>query len=616
MKNYRLVLIQGVLLSLMCSRSFSAQINSIEFKKQDAETLVEISGSALTGYTKEEKTSPPELVLTFPNATLADSAKQKFDASSLSSSVIQVSSYSIAGGKARVVVDFASAPVYTIQDSDQKITLHLTDSKTTADTNSAPSDSSAPGAVPVASSTEAADAAQAAKKAAQAADSDAISTVMSSEKSQEFTGSPITLKLKDADVHEVLRLISETSGFNMVVHPSVNGKITVSLDHVPWDQALDVVLTTLKLGAERNGSVLRIMPKDMLLKEKQDEIDQKKLIAVATPRITRVFPISYSDMGQLSALLLTFANSQNNTPGSSGIPTTILVDQNTQSLVVRDTPDNVERIKKMIQLLDVQTPQVLIEAKTVEASESFATDLEGQFGIQLPGGSMGINSAPPPSSTSGLGGSATSGSSAASSSSSTRSNSVIMGIAGSLGVNAQLTYAETVSKAKVVSSPKTVVISGKSASINQVTSYAYTITNQGSAGVAATSQTVTATANTKLDVTPRVTNDGSVFMKLALSRDVLNLQNLNAPVAEPRTLNTEVIVESGSTLVIGGVLNLDENKSEQGIPFLRQLPIIGWLFGSDVYEKDKTELMFFITPRILNQKKTNLGMNPDEAPKT
>jgi type IV pilus assembly protein PilQ len=94
------------------------------------------------------------------------------------------------------------------------------------------------------------------------------------------------------------------------------------------------------------------------------------------------------------------------------------------------------------------------------------------------------------------------------------------------------------------------------------------------------------------------------------------LQNLNAPVAEPRTLNTEVIVESGSTLVIGGVLNLDENKSEQGIPFLRQLPIIGWLFGSDVYEKDKTELMFFITPRILNQKKTNLGMNPDEAPKT
>ena len=566
----------------------ASEIKSIDFKSQDAETLVEISGESLIGYTKEEKKSPPQLVLTFENATLAEQAKQKFDASALGGGVLQISSYAISGGKARVVVDFTKAPSYSLEDSDQKITLHIA-------------------GAPVESP----------KLQAKIADNDTLATIVSAEATQKFTGSPITLKLKDADVHEVLRLISETSGFNIIIHPSVNGKLTLSLDHVPWDQALDVVLTTLKLGAERNESVLRVMPKDLLNKEKQDDLDQKKLAAVAAPRVTRVFPISYSDMSQLSTLLQTFANSQNNTPGSSGIPATILVDQNTQSLIVRDTAENVERMRKMIQLLDVQTPQVLIEAKTVEAAEDYARDLEGQMNI---GGSgdgnkygIGINSQ---TQSGGLAGSAASGGSSGGGGGATRSNGIQLTLGSAIGISANLTYAERTARAKVVSSPKTVVLSGKSSSINQVTAYSFTITNAGSSGVAATSQTVSASANTKLDVTPRVTNDGSVFMKLNLSRDVLNLTNANAPIAEPRTINTEVIVESGNTLVIGGILNIDENLSEEGFPILRKIPIIGWLFGSEVSSRSKRELMFFITPRILNQKKTALGISADEGPKT
>jgi type IV pilus assembly protein PilQ len=593
MMNRSLILALFVLLTTQEAKA--SQINSIDFKSQDSETLVEISGDALIGYTKEEKKSPPPLVLTFDNATLAEKAKQKFDASSLGGGVLQISSYAIAGGKARVVVDFTKSPSYSVEDSDQKITLHIA---------GAPADSAKPDASQVAvTPPEEKKEVTVPKTTTKMADNDALSTIVSAESTQKFTGSPITLKLKDADVHEVLRMISETSGFNIIIHPSVQGKLTLSLDHVPWDQALDVVLTTLKLGAERNQSVLRVMPRDLLTKEKQDDLDQKKLAAVSAPRITRVFPVSYADMGSLSTLLQTFANAQNNTPGSSGIPATISVDQNTQSLIVRDTSENVERMRKMIQLLDVQTPQVLIEAKTVEASEDYARDIEGDLGIK---GSTSQGT---------LAGNAASGS-GSSGGGTTRANGITINLGSAIGISANLTYAEKTARAKVVSSPKTVVLSGKTSSINQVTAYSVTVSNAGSAGVAATSQTVSASASTKLDVTPRVTNDGSVFMKLNLSRDVLNLTNPQAPIAEPRTLTTEVIVESGNTLVIGGILNIDENNSEEGFPILRKIPIIGWLFGSEINSRSKRELMFFITPRILNQKKTALGINPDEAPRT
>ena len=430
-------------------------------------------------------------------------------------------------------------------------------------------------------------------------------------KTGKFTGSPITLKLKDADVHEVLRLIGETSGFNIVIHPLVQGKLTVSLENVPWDQALDVVLTTLKLGAERNESVLRVLPKDLLLAEKQQDLDSKKLSLASAPRITRIFPVSYADLSQLSQILQNFANSQNSVGGSNASgtqipPTTIIIDNNTQSLIVRDSVENVERIRKMILLLDTQTPQVLVEAKVVEATEQFTKDINGAFGVggqqlgfafngaqQLVGSSIGALTS--------AGGAAGAG-------------ATVMNLAGrAIGLNATLNMAEKESKIKVVSSPRNVVLSGKSASITQASTTAVVMVTPATPTAPATQQIVAVTANTKLNVTPRVTNDGSVFMKLDLTRDVLNLTNPLAPAAEPRTINTEVIVESGNTLVIGGVLSFDENVTDQGIPFLHKIPILGALFGDTNTVRNKSELMFFITPRILNQKKT--AFNEEEMKK-
>jgi type IV pilus assembly protein PilQ len=425
-------------------------------------------------------------------------------------------------------------------------------------------------------------------------------------KTGKFTGSPITIKLKDADVHEVLRMIGETSGFNIVIHPAVTGKVTLSMEDVPWDQALDIVLSTLKLSAERNESVLRVLPKEMMIAEKRQELDALKLTQATAPRVTRVFPISYADINNLSKILQQFVNSQTVGDSPASNLGTIIVDSDIQSLIVRDTAENIDKIKKMIEILDVQTPQVLIEGKVVEASEDFSKSIDGNFGIGGNRLGAGFNGA------GGLLGSTISlgdskgGFSAA--------GLTLFKLAnGTAGLSASLQMSESESKLKVVSSPRTVVLSGKSATITQGKTFAVKLVTPPSANNPGSAQIVQVTANTRLNVTPRVTNDGSVFMNLNLTREVLKLQAGDVPSIQPRTMETEVIIESGNTLVIGGVLNMDESNASSGIPFLRNIPIFGTLFGNDSEAIGKSELMFFITPRILNQKKT--GIVEDEPAK-
>ena len=595
--NKTLRVYAAVCSGMMATSAWATQIDGVQFKFEDNQSVIEIDGKDLGGYQKSEKKNPPQLILTFDDATLAADAVKKLDTSSFKSNVLQVSTYPLAaeGGKpaqARVVIDFKKSSEYTFNDSDGKLEVKIADAASTAEVTSTPSPlvDEKPAATP-----------------------EPLSQAVTAEQDKKFTGSPISLNLRDADVHDVLRMISDTSGFNIVIHPSVTGKITVALDHVPWDQALEVVLTTLKLGAERNGSVLRVLPREMLLSEKQQELDTKKLASQSAPRITRVFPISYSDLAQLSTLLTSFANAQNTAPGNSGIPTTIMVDATTQSLIVRDTAEGLDRIRKMIQFLDVQTPQVMIEGKVVEATEGFSNSFGGSSGIGgarygfSGNGVSNLIGAPVVGAGTGSIGAAGSGVFGAAD---------IFSISGRvISVNASLSIAESENKIKVVSSPKTVVLSGKTASITQNTSVGVLLITPATANSPSTQSIQSIQANTRLNVTPRVTNDGSVLMKLDLSRDIISQANPQAPVTEPRTMNTEVIVDSGSTLVIGGVLNLDESRTESGIPILRKIPLIGWLFGSESTQKTKTELMFFVTPRVLNQKKTALA-NPDSlAPK-
>ncbi|MBU6153494.1 MAG: hypothetical protein KGP28_04250 [Bdellovibrionales bacterium] len=442
-----------------------------------------------------------------------------------------------------------------------------------------------------------------------------LDTIEKSAKEKKFTGSPITLKLKDADVNEVMRLIGEASGFSVVVAPGVSGKVTVSLEEVPWDQALDVVMTTMNLAAERSESVLRIMPREVLLKEKQAILETERIASQTAPRITRVFPISYADLTQLATLLGGFlstpqAGAAAGAPGQAGggqaapaggvaggvaggavaplAISGIQIDQNTQSLIVRDTVEAVERIRKMIALLDVQTPQIMIDAKVIAANKNFERNIKG--GLDLTSGPNGFLNA------GNLAGSAPTGQGA--------SGGFKLGIGGTYSLNAALDYGETESSAKVVSSPSLIVLNGKTASVLQGGNLSVEQVTQ-TGGVTVTNR-VFIPVNTSLKVTPRATNDGSVFMKLDLERDVV--QNLSGGAAKsPRNISTEVVVDSGKTLVLGGVLGTDESTQETGFPFLRKIPLLGWLFGSETQINGNSELIFFVTPRIVNVKKTALG---------
>lgn len=442
-----------------------------------------------------------------------------------------------------------------------------------------------------------------------AEDANPLDTVMNSAKDKKFTGSPITLKLKDADINEVLRLIGEASGFNVVVSPGVSGKVTVSLEEVPWDQALDVVMTTLNLAAERFESILRVMPRDVLLKEKQSLLDAEKMASQTAPRITRVFPISYSDLNQLSGLLKGFLSTAQSTQADSAAAglSSIQVDQNTQSLIVRDTAEGVERVRKMIALLDVQTPQIMIEAKVIDASESFTHAIDGKFAIKAGSSTLSINGAS-------LAGTPTKGSISTASSefASGGLNTVKLGIGSTFSLNAVLNYSEAENKANVVSSPRLMVLSGKTANITQANNLSVNqVTTVNGASI---ENTVFIPYNTSLAVTPRATNDGSVFMKLNLQRDVVQSDANGKFSVAPRNISTEVVVDSGNTLVLGGVQSTSESSGSRGFPFLRKLPLLGWLFGTESENTDKNELMFFVTPKIVNVRKTSLGDGDAQEP--
>lgn len=436
--------------------------------------------------------------------------------------------------------------------------------------------------------------------------SDQLTQFTEASERHSFSGKPITLQVRDAEVTDVLRLIAEASGFNMIVADEVKGKITLSLIDVPWDQVLEVVLHTMSLGAERNNNVLRIVPLANLTRERQVAIEAKSVADASAPRVTRIFPISYADATSLQTILNQFGNSGSGAR-ASGSGGSVSIDARTNSIIVRDSAENVEKMKKLIELLDTQTPQVLVEAKIVEATENFSRTLGGNIGMGL--GSRAVasfNGANPTGSllpdvyaTGAKVGEASTGGGAF-------GFGPQLGIfGGTLTLNATLALGESEGSTKIVSSPKTVVLNKEQAKITQSQPTVLTQTVAIPGGATQTS-TIVAQANISLNVTPTVTNDENVLMHLDISRDVPVSVGTGQTATANRNMSTKVLVQSGATLVIGGIHIHEQVDSEAGLPFFRKIPIIGWLFGKEDSRTAKTELLIFVTPRILNTKEAGL----------
>lgn len=427
-----------------------------------------------------------------------------------------------------------------------------------------------------------------------------------------YTGRRIDLDLKDADIHNVLRLIGDVSRRNIVVADDVSGTVTIRLRNVPWDQALAVILQSKKLGMVEQGNLLRIAPLDVLQKEREEEIERRRMEVELAPIETRLIPVSYASARELEARLQPLLSDR----GS------ISIDARTNTLIARDVSAALNQVEELARALDTQTPQVLVEARIIEATSSYIRDV----GIQWGGaGTMSATTGNPtglafPSSVGVAGGASdgqtpTQGLSPFAPTVANPNFAVNMpavvgtGQGGAIGLTfgsidnnvnlaLRLSAAESSGMLRILSSPRILTMDNQAATISQGTLIPFSqVSAQGV-------QTVFQEATLELQVTPHVTADGSVQMAVKISRDEPDFNQTSArgdPTILKRNAETQLLVMDGHTAVIGGIFVRNTGRNVDQVPFFGDIPILGLLFQRRRASDSRGELVIFITPRIVNR---------------
>jgi type IV pilus assembly protein PilQ len=414
---------------------------------------------------------------------------------------------------------------------------------------------------------------------------------------KKYIGKRISINVRDIPIPDLLNMIADTSGFNIIIDQGVTSSppLTLTLTNVPWDQALDTVMSLSKLVAQKNANILVVKTLAVATKEKEELLVAEKLKQGLEPLVTRVFLINYSTLAEIEIIIRDYLTKERGA---------MQRDERTNSLIVKDTVESIERIKKIIETLDTQTPQILIESKIVEANESYSKRIGLSRGV-----SFGYD---PVKDTSAL------VSTGPGFSFSTGPTAQVPTVAGmtigiykrlvNLDLNLQLMESE--SKGRIISTPKVVAQNKKPATITSTEQTSFRVQQVATTAqpALATFQNISATLN--LQVTPQVTNDGAISMQIALTKSAFGTRP--SPDAPPnittRNVNTNVLVDNGSTVVIGGLYQTASLETQSGIPFLKDLPLIGWLFKTP-YAPDtsKNELIIFLTPRIMNQDEAGLS---------
>jgi type IV pilus assembly protein PilQ len=428
-----------------------------------------------------------------------------------------------------------------------------------------------------------------------------------------YTGHPISLDFKDGDLQDIFRLFADISGMNVVVNPGVSGKVTLKLNEVPWDQALDLILKANGLGYTLEGNVIRIARLADLQKEEQDRRRLAEEKALAGDLGTLTTRISYAKAGELSDVL--------KRAGALSARGTINVDTRTNTMIVKDLPAFLDRAKELIAELDRATPQVEIEARIVVTSRNFTRDLGIQWGflnqqtaqfgnttsrsfphsVILNGQGVPAATGLPPDqlglpSSAGIGVAGRGYAVNLPAAGFNTALGVSLGnILGSFNLDAALTALERQGRGRLLSTPKVTTQNNQQAEIKQ--------------GVQIPIQTVannTVTVQFKdavltLKVTPQITEAGTVILQLEVENNAADFANLvnGIPPINTQSAKTQVLVMDGSTAVIGGIYQSNEQTSQASTPFLGRLPILGYLFRNRFVQSTNNELLLFITPRII-----------------
>ena len=420
---------------------------------------------------------------------------------------------------------------------------------------------------------------------------------------KKYIGQKLSLDFKDADIKNVFRLLAEVSGKNIVVTDDVNRKVTLRLVEVPWDQAMDLIITTNGLGKDEMGNVIRISTTARL---ETDRLQQKKTERAredAEPLQTAYFNINYARVRDLESKVKTLLTKRQDVA--------LVIDERSNTMMVRDIKQSVDDVTALIAKLDTRTPQVLIESNLIETTPSFARSLGLRFRFSTPGGTT-ISSAAGapepytaftplfPNTPIGLGGSV----------------SVIQNAVGGIrDLASTLEAAEREGNIRIMSRPSVVTLNNVASTIRSerilrilLPASTNIATGTGSSAAGSAVATEKVPVGIILTVTPQVSSDGYVLMNISVKSSTLGAQSQGSVI--PDELNREavanVLVKDGETIVLGGILKDTSQDSESGVPYLKDVPVLGWLFKNQRVQKDFEELMVFITPRLTSAGSENL----------
>ena len=414
----------------------------------------------------------------------------------------------------------------------------------------------------------------------------------------QYTGKKINLDFKEVDILDILRLMSDISKLNIIAGDDVKGTVTVRLVDIPWDEALDVILKSKSLGKERFGNIIRVATIRTMQREKEEELAKKNAQKKLEPVKVRLVPVNYAMADKLVPQIKELLTDRG----------TVSYDQRTNVLIVKDVEEILDKSEQLVDYLDTQTPQVLIEARIVEATSTAALGLGIQWGSNhtytdanghptnaiFPYNlGVGANVAVPgPADPTGTLG-------------------VMFGSVGMINdLNLTLNVMESDGKIKIVSSPKVATLDNKEAMIQQGTSIP--ITTRGTGGDVTTKYV---DASLILKTTPHITADGSILLNIEINKsepDWSNSNYLGEPSIIKKEAKTEILIKSGDTVVIGGVYTNLTSKTKRYVPLLGKIPVLGWLFKSEESRVERSELLIFLTPRIMNKVKSSIPLQQSE----
>ena len=427
-----------------------------------------------------------------------------------------------------------------------------------------------------------------------------------------FTGQKLSLNFQNIEVRSLLQVIADFTNFNIVTSDSVSGAVTLRLQDVPWDQALEIILQAKGLGVKKTGNVLWIAPKDEIAAKEKLERESSVALEALEPLRTQSFQMNYTKAvdvakGLVGTTVGATASARILSPRGS-----VIAESRTNQLFVTDIASKLEAVQQLIAKLDVPVRQVLIEARIVEASDTFGKSL----GVRLGGGINPANGVPLVTGNNGstlngvLGSSYIDGGPNVNTGSFVNLPAVglnglnpasiavsIFGEAAGRFLNLELQALEADGKGKVISSPRVVTADQAKALIEQGTELPYQIaTSSGATSIAFRK------ANLSLSVTPQITPEGNVILDLDINKDTVGQATAAGFAIDTKHILTQVLVENGGTVVIGGIFTLDETETETRVPLLGELPVVGNLFKSRARTSTKREMLVFITPKMISDR--------------